>query len=203
MRAVANDKSSGRGNRAHDQRPKFLAVDFFCGAGGTTRGLLDAGGYVMAGIDKDTRCKRTYVENNINSFGDCGSARFLPYDIFPRTPEYPAGQQRALFAELDRLIADYRKKWPEVPLLFAICAPCQPFTKLSRKEMSEERLDRRERDMNLLREACRFVRKFQPEFVLSENVAGIDDPKYGGVWDAFKRALQHEGYATGSKVVCT
>lgn len=25
--------------------PKFLAVDFYCGAGGTTRGLLDAGGY--------------------------------------------------------------------------------------------------------------------------------------------------------------
>jgi hypothetical protein len=33
--------------------PKFLAVDFFCGAGGTTRGLIDAGGYVIAGIDKD------------------------------------------------------------------------------------------------------------------------------------------------------
>lgn len=32
--------------------PKFLAVDFYCGAGGTTRGLLDAGGYVAAGVDK-------------------------------------------------------------------------------------------------------------------------------------------------------
>ena len=30
--------------------PKFLAVDFYCGAGGTTRGLLDAGGYVIAGL---------------------------------------------------------------------------------------------------------------------------------------------------------
>ena len=40
--------------------PKFLAVDFYCGAGGTTRGLLDAGGYVIAGIDKDAGCSRTY-----------------------------------------------------------------------------------------------------------------------------------------------
>lgn len=30
--------------------PKFLAVDFYCGAGGATRGLLDAGGYVIAGL---------------------------------------------------------------------------------------------------------------------------------------------------------
>ena len=44
--------------------PKFLAVDFFCGAGGTTRGLIDAGGFVIAGIDKDIRCERTFSENN-------------------------------------------------------------------------------------------------------------------------------------------
>ena len=33
--------------------PTFLAIDFFSGAGGTTRGLIDAGGYVIAGIDND------------------------------------------------------------------------------------------------------------------------------------------------------
>lgn len=195
--------SKHRRQRRKTAIPRFLAVDFFCGAGGTTRGLLDAGGYVIAGVDKDKRCERTYVENNVNSSVDYSPARFLPYDIFPRTREYPAGQQRALFAELDGLIAYYRTKFPDVPLLFAICAPCQPFTKLSRKQMSDERLERRERDMNLLREACRFVRKYEPDLVLSENVAGIDDPKYGGVWDNFRRALQREDYATGSKVVCT
>ena len=56
--------------------------------------------------------------------------------------------------------------------------------------MSDELLERRERDMNLLREACRFVRKYEPELVLSENVAGIDDPKYGGVWEHFRRSLE-------------
>lgn len=182
---------------------KFLAVDFFCGAGGTTRGLIDAGGYVIAGIDKDARCARTYVENNVNDCVDRRPGRFLHYDIFPRSPDYPAGQQRALFRELDDLIAYYRRKAPGVPLLFAICAPCQPFTKLARKEMSEARIARRLRDMNLLREACRFVRKYEPELVLSENVAGIGDPKYGGVWERFRRSLELLGYATGSKVVCT
>src|SRR5262249_26476773 len=136
MSSVASNKSRVGHARGRGGRPKFLAVDFFCGAGGTTRGLLDAGAYVIAGIDKDERCSRTYVENNINSCIDLSPARFLSYDIFPRTPEYPTGQQRGLFDELDRLIPYYRKKFPDVPLLFAICAPCQPFTKLSRKQMS-------------------------------------------------------------------
>ena len=39
--------------------------------------------------------------------------------------------------------------------------------------------------------------------VLSENVAGIKDPQYGGVWEEFRRRLKRLGYVTGSKVVCT
>jgi DNA (cytosine-5)-methyltransferase 1 len=202
---MAAARRDNDGPRSDDARrgAKFLAVDFFCGAGGTTRGLIDAGGYVIAGIDKDARCERTYVENNVNGCVDHSPACFLHYDIFPRSPEYPDGQQRALFRELDELIAYYRRKAPGIPLLFAICAPCQPFTKLARKQMSEERIERRLRDMNLLREACRFVRKYTPELVLSENVAGIGDPKYGGVWEGFRKNLERLGYATGSKVVCT
>ena len=50
-----------------DNAPSFLAVDFYCGAGGTTRGLLDAGGYVLCGIDKDEDNRDTYVRNNQNN----------------------------------------------------------------------------------------------------------------------------------------
>lgn len=189
-------------NREESSRPKFLAVDFFCGAGGTTRGLIDAGGYVIAGIDKDVRCERTFVENNINSKVDYSPARFLRYDIFPRTDDYPAGQQRELFAELDELIDYYKGKEPRAPLFFAICAPCQPFTKLSKKKLSRKRRDGRARDVGLLREASRFVEKYEPELVLSENVAGIHDAKYGGVWDDFRKRLERLGYVTGSKIVC-
>jgi len=201
--AAASADRVGTKRRGRRPRPKFLAVDFFCGAGGTTRGLIDAGGYVIAGVDKDARCERTYVSNNVNASLDGAAPRYLNYDIFKRRPDYPEGQQGKLFAELDVLLGEYRSRAENVPLLFAICAPCQPFTKLSRKTMSEERVARRARDMNLLREACRFVRKYQPEMVLSENVAGIDDPKYGGIWEHFRKLLKRMGYATGSKVVCT
>jgi DNA (cytosine-5)-methyltransferase 1 len=183
--------------------PLFLAVDFFCGAGGTTRGLIDAGGYVIAGIDKDERCAETYSENNPNGSLDYCCSRFLDYDIFPRTDEYPDGEQHKLMEELGHLIPRYREKAPNAPLLFAICAPCQPFTKLSKKALTDHRREGRERDRNLLNEAASFVERFSPELILSENVAGIKDLRYGGIWDTFRKRLEELGYVTGSKVVCT
>jgi len=193
---------SGRPTNSSDG-PRFLAVDFFCGAGGTTQGLIDAGGYVIAGIDKDPRCRDTFLENNWNASVDQARPRFLQYDVFPKTKVYSSGQQRPLFEELGRLISAYKRKAKRVPLLFAICAPCQPFTKVSKKKLTKARKDGRKRDSNLLYEATKFVSRFRPELILAENVAGIRDSKYGGVWDDFSDRLRRLGYLTGSKVVCT
>lgn len=186
-----------------ESQPAFLAVDFFCGAGGTTRGLIDAGGYVVAGIDKERSCRETYVENNKNTCLDGASPAYLERDIFPADETYPDGEHALLQADLDELIPPLREKLPNVPLLFAICAPCQPFTTLSRKEMSDARIAKRDKDRNLLKEAARFISRFRPEMVLSENVAGIKDPRYGGIWEEFRQELDRLGYATGSRVVCT
>ena len=181
----------------------FLAVDFFCGAGGTTRGLIDSGGYVIAGIDKARGCRRTYIENNVNRFIDHSAPHYLEYDVFPASKKYPFGEQDRLMSKLRELIPGFRDKTPYTPLLFAICAPCQPFTRLSRKELSNRRRADRERDSNLLCETEKFVSAFEPELVLAENVRGIKDPKYGGIWHQFREALEKLGYVTGSKVVCT
>lgn len=192
-----------KGAPAKAGNARFIALDFFCGAGGTTRGLIDAGGYVIAGIDKDTRCEKTYVENNINESVDYAPVQFLNMDIFPATDTYPSGQQAELMERIDGLLGYYKSKAKDVPVLFAICAPCQPFTRLSKKELSDKRKRGRERDSNLLLEAAKFVARFKPEMVLSENVAGIKDARYGGVWDEFRATLSELGYVTGSKVVCT
>jgi DNA (cytosine-5)-methyltransferase 1 len=200
---MTNKKATPATDDGAAPAPKFIAVDFFCGAGGTTRGLIDAGGYVIAGIDKDARCSTTYTTNNVNGTIDGAAARFMHYDIFPKNRLYKAGQQEELLKELKVLVPRCRAQAPRAPLLFAICAPCQPFTTLSKKEMSDERTAGRRRDKNLLREAAKFVEHFKPEIVLSENVQGIGDQRYGGVWDAFRKGLEKLGYATGTKVVCT
>lgn len=43
---------------------RIVAVDLFCGAGGLTRGLLDACIEVVAGYDIDELCQYPYEYNN-------------------------------------------------------------------------------------------------------------------------------------------
>jgi len=182
-------------------QPRFFAVDFFCGAGGTTRGLIDAGGYVIAGVDKTGDCRETYERNNTNKSLIKANARYLQMDIFDRTEAYPDGQADELIRELHSMIDFYRLRNPEIPLLFSICAPCQPFTDLHRSELSDDRSASRERDQGLLNQTFEFIQEFKPEMVLSENVAGIQAPKFGGVWQEFESRLRAAGYAVGSNIV--
>jgi hypothetical protein len=109
-----------RGHPHHHRAQGFVAeVEVVVREGG----LIDAGGYVIAGVDKDGRCERTFIENNINATLDLSPARFLKYDIFRKSKDYAKGRQRQLFQELDDLIDYYRNKAKRAPLLFAICAP--------------------------------------------------------------------------------
>jgi DNA (cytosine-5)-methyltransferase 1 len=50
------------------------AVDLFCGAGGLTYGLLQAGIKVEAGIDIDEQARHAYVTNN-------PGAEFFDWDV--------------------------------------------------------------------------------------------------------------------------
>ena len=128
--ASTQESLSGNSMSESTEMPEFLAVDFYCGAGGTTRGLLDAGGYVICGIDKDESNRVTFQSNNRNTTLDEGEPDFLALDMFPSGPDYPGGQQEQVWAELRELIPHYRTIAPGVPLLFVICAPCQSFTSI-------------------------------------------------------------------------
>ena len=188
------------------QIPDFLAVDFYCGAGGTTRGLIDAGGYVIAGVDKDAACRQTYLQNNPNETLDKESPTFIQKDMFPVSSEYPDGEQNEILGELRHLITSYQTRAQasagrKVPLLFAVCAPCQSFTKFVQRSLTDRRATGRERDRNLLAQALTFISEFQPDMVLSENVAGIGHGQYGQVWQDFKNELRRMGYRVGNAKV--
>ena len=43
------------------------AEDFFCGVGGMSQGMQEAGIDVLAGIDYEIACKDTYEANILNS----------------------------------------------------------------------------------------------------------------------------------------
>lgn len=83
------------------------AVDLFCGAGGLTHGLLQAGIKVEAGIDLDAQMRYAYEQNN-------PGVRFVCWDV-----------SRKNCSSIARLFGTGKYR------LLAGCAPCKPFSKLT------------------------------------------------------------------------
>ena len=156
------------------------ALDFFCGAGGLTRGLMDAGIEVVAGIDIDANCSETYVQNN-------PGVRFLHQDI----SSIDKISLRGLLGSID-----------SKDLLIAGCAPCQPFSKQRKPEQAnaKNRL-RRQSDAKLLGELCRIIELIRPAHVLVENVPGLTKVPGFSTYRRFIRVLQMNGYSIDEDVL--
>ncbi len=140
------------------------AIDFFCGAGGLTRGLLDAGIDVAAGFDIDEECRETYEHNN--------ESRFHSIDI--------RDVDLKTLKSLSRL-----RKFDNV--LFAGCAPCQPFSQ-QRKSSSTHQ------STTLLSEFGRLIQEAKPRAVVVENVPGMARVKGFSTFRRFLCLLENTGY---------
>lgn len=120
---------------------RIVAVDLFCGAGGLTRGLLDAGIEVVAGYDIDESCGFPYEHNNKPAvFKKQSVVDLMGLNL---ASLYPAGIRRVLVG----------------------CAPCQPFSKYT------QGLETKDDDKwSLLNHFGRLVGELKPEVVSMENV---------------------------------
>lgn len=123
---------------------KIEAIDLFCGVGGLTYGLQQAGIKVIAGIDNDSSCKYAYEKNN--------RSKFIAADI----SNYD-------FNELSKLYSRNAIK------VLVGCAPCQPFSSHSFKNKNKE-VDTR---WNLIDYFMQAIKTVQPEVVSMENVRGL------------------------------
>lgn len=122
------------------------AVDLFCGAGGLTRGLLDAGIHVAAGYDIDEDCRYAFEHNNAPAtFHNKNVIELTGADL---ARHYPNGQVRILVG----------------------CAPCVTFSRYA------QRLNRtRDPKWPLLRQFARLVRELRPDIVSMENVPELQN----------------------------
>jgi DNA (cytosine-5)-methyltransferase 1 len=123
----------------------FKVADFFSGCGGTSAGLKRAGMEIVLGLDFDADAASTF---KCNLSPKC----FIQQDISK--------------VKLKDLSPWLSRREGEV-LVFCGCAPCQPFTKINVAKSNED--SRR----TLLKQFGRFVRGFRPDYVVVENVPGL------------------------------
>jgi len=119
-------------------------VDLFCGVGGLTRGLRDAGLDVAAGVDFDPNCQYAYEANNEPS-------RFIHADV----QKLPARDLQALFGDCS------------VKILVG-CAPCQPFSKYTKKTSKST-----DAQWALVSSFRKLIRDVKPDIVSMENVPDL------------------------------
>ena len=148
------------------------AIDFFCGGGGMTRGLLNAGIEVLFGLDSNPSCQRTYENNN--------HIPYLNKDILEITPE--------------ELIQEFPVLLNNDELLMVGCAPCQPFSVLNPNNPDDHR------SVNLLNEFGRIVEAIHPAHILIENVPGLRG-RGAEVLQRFLEMLEREGYQYDRRII--
>ncbi len=151
----------------------FEVVDLFCGVGGLTCGMRQAGFNVVAGFDNDKTCEYAYSHNNNTEF-HCRNIR-----------EVTANEINSCYSK------------DSIKILVG-CAPCQPFSTMSYKRFKNSP---RENDgkYDLLAEFGRLIEEVQPSIVSMENVPEIRNAK---VFQDFLAILKLNGYFTdGGQVV--
>lgn len=145
-------------------------MDFFSGCGGASQGLRQAGYDIVLGLDCDKDAAASYRAN-------FSEASFFEGDI------------REIH-EADVAAVIQAKNPQNQPLLMAACAPCQPFS--SQNKFKSGKDNRR----TLLDETHRFIRKLMPEYIMIENVPGIQkvDENVEGPYRRFISFITAAGY---------
>ncbi|WP_234699169.1 DNA cytosine methyltransferase [Halorubrum sp. LN27] len=124
------------------------AVDLFCGAGGLTYGLEQAGISVETGFDNNPDCRYAFEANS--------SADFRSMNVEKLTRE-PEGIRR-------------QYPWNADLKVLAACAPCQPYSTLSHaKDKTPEEHDK----WGLLDEVRKIVEEVEPDVLAMENVLQV------------------------------
>lgn len=150
--------------------------DFFSGCGGASCGFRAAGMEISFALDHNADAKASFEAN----FPD---AHFESEDIRDASVEWI---RRRMHSERPS------------PVLFAGCAPCQPFTKQNTRRPEPDNDER----VSLLDDFARLVVGCRPDLVFVENVPGLqkldsDSQPFGG----FLSRLDAAGYKVDYRAV--
>lgn len=152
----------------HDKN-KLAMLDLFCGAGGFAVGASWAGFESVFGIDHFEPAIRTWAANHPHAIGCLG-------DITRVDP--------AMIHDL------LRSRGVDKIQLITGGVPCQGFSRANRKHNDQD-----ERNYLFL-EYMRFVREFEPDYIILENVSGMQTTAGGQFKAEIERQMEALGYTT-------
>lgn len=137
------------------------AIDLFCGAGGFSEGIIQAGFDIIFSSDKSSMVEETYT-NRHRQLGlvEGRDTHFELADINDLTSE-------RIFESINSLRYGNIFERGSVDAIFG-GPPCQGFSRLGRRDSSDPR-------NMLFHEYLRIIRDVQPKYVVMENVTGILD----------------------------
>src|ERR1041384_726974 len=151
------------------------AIDLFCGAGGLTQGLRNAGFRVIGAIDCDELAIESYMMNHPGTW-------VWEENITRLRPENVMDELSLEKGELD---------------LLAGCPPCQGFSAM---RTHNGRLDVADPDNELVFEFLRYVRALRPRALMMENVPAL---RGDNRMKRIRRSLRAMGYGLVDDVLDT
>ena len=137
------------------------AVDLFCGAGGFSEGILQAGFNIIFSSDKSSMVKETYI-NRHKQLGiiEGRDTHFELIDVKDLSAQ-------KIFDEVNKLKYGNIFKKGNIDAFFG-GPPCQGFSRLGKRDSSDPR-------NMLFHEYLRLIKGVRPKYVVLENVTGILD----------------------------
>lgn len=153
---------------------KLAMIDLFCGAGGFAEGCSWAGFQSVFGIDHFEPAIKTWTKNHPNAIGCLGDIKKLDVD------------------ELKQILSEKGVK--KVHLITG-GVPCQGFSRANRKHTDFD-----ERNFLFL-EYMKFVKAFEPDYIILENVSGMRTTAAGQFERDIKEFMEVLGYHVSIKLV--
>lgn len=148
------------------------AIDLFSGAGGLSKGVMDAGINIIVGVDNDKAALRTFERNHAGSVGL--DADLSKQETFDKIREI-AGDRN-----IDIVVAG---------------PPCQGFSLTGPRNFDDPR-------NKLYLAVIELVRQYQPKGFIIENVPGMATMYNGQVKDEILRRFTAMGYNVDCKILC-
>ncbi len=145
---------------------KPIAIDLFCGAGGMSEGMIQAGFHIIYSNDISKDAMKTYIHRHEqlglyhkkNTYESCKDIRDL--------------DAKEIFDSISKIEEYKGKKKIEIDAIFG-GPPCQGFSRAGKRNAEDPR-------NKLFKEYIRIINDVRPKYVVMENVEGFLDTVFEG-----------------------